>query len=109
MWFVFPQLKGLGHSPIAQHFGLASLDEAAAYLSHPILGARLRECVEALQDLKSSNAVDVFGDVDAMKLRSSLTLFTIAGGGPIFEAAVVRWFGTKDRRTEGFLQVAEAR
>lgn len=108
MWFIFPQLKGLGHSPTAQHFGMGSLGEAAAYLSHPVLGTRLLECVEALQDLASSNAIDVFGDVDAMKLRSSLTLFALAGGGPIFEAAVVRWFGSMDERTEELLGVMDA-
>ena len=105
MWFIFPQAQGLGHSAMAKRFGIGSLDEAQAYLVHPILGARLMECVGALQDLITSNASDVFGDVDAVKLRSSLTLFTLAQGGPIFEAALARWFGSKDRRTENLFAI----
>lgn len=94
MWFVFPQLAGLGHSPTAQHYAVASLDEASAYLRHPTLGQRLRDCVRALQDLPHGNsAVAVLGEVDAMKLRSSLTLFEAAGGGVLFSAALDRWFG----------------
>lgn len=95
MWFIFPQLAGLGRSETARFFGIRSLDEARAYLAHPVLGARLRECVGALQDLTdaSTNADAVFGEVDAMKLRSSLTLFVEAGAGPLFTAALDRWFG----------------
>lgn len=94
MWFVFPQLAGLGRSPTAQHYAVASLDEARAYLAHPTVGQRLRECVRALQDLPHGNsAAGVLGDVDAMKLRSSLTLFEAAGGGVLFSAALDRWFG----------------
>jgi uncharacterized protein (DUF1810 family) len=99
MWFIFPQLRGLGRSEMAHRFGISSLDEARAYLTHPVLGPRLRECVAALQDLTSRSAAEVFGDVDAMKLRSSLTLFAQAGRGPIFEAALSRWFGEEDERT----------
>ena len=99
MWFIFPQLRGLGRSELAHRFGISSLDEAKAYLSHPVLGPRLRECVAALQDLTSRTAADVFGEVDAMKLRSSLTLFLKAGGGPVFEAALIRWCGKEDTRT----------
>lgn len=78
---------------MAQRFAIGSLDEARAYLAHPILGPRLRTCVEALQDLTDVTAADVFGAVDAMKLRSSLTLFREAGGGPLFSAALDRWCG----------------
>ncbi len=99
MWFIFPQLAGLGRSPTARQFAIASLDEAGDYLAHPVLGRRLRECVEALQDTDGRTAVEVFGDVDAMKLQSSLTLFALAGGGAIFEAALARWFGGPDPRT----------
>ena len=99
MWFIFPQLKGLGRSEMAHCFGVKSLDEAEAYLAHPVLGPRLRECVVALQDLGSGTAAEVFGEVDAMKLKSSLTLFARAGGGPIFDAALSRWFGGEDPRT----------
>ncbi|MBX3565897.1 MULTISPECIES: DUF1810 domain-containing protein [unclassified Sphingomonas] len=95
MWFIFPQLAGLGRSETARFFGICSLDEARAYLAHPVLGARLRECVAALQDIadRSASAEAVFGEVDAMKLRSSLTLFAEAGAGPLFHAALERWFG----------------
>lgn len=76
MWFVFPQLAELGRSPTAKHFGIRSLDEAGAYLAHPVLGARLRECVETLLPwARTRSAGEIFGHVDAMKLRSSLTLF----------------------------------
>ena len=84
MWFVFPQIAGLGSSPTARHYAIASLGEAQAYLAHPTLGARLVEVVDALQDLSSTRAEDVFGGVDALKLRSSLTLFAAAGGPPVF-------------------------
>ena len=103
MWFIFPQARGLGHSPTAHHFGIASLDEARAYLAHPVLGRRLLECVEALQDLTSPDAVAVFGEIDAMKLRSSLTLFTLADGKPIFETALERWFGSMDEKTRALM------
>lgn len=93
MWFIFPQLAGLGHSAIAQTYAIASLDEARSYLAHPLLGERLRACVGALQDLNQSDPEAVFGSVDALKLRSSLTLFALAGGGRLFEAALDRWFG----------------
>lgn len=95
MWFIFPQLAGLGRSETAKFFGIRSLDEARTYLAHPILGARLRECVGALQDITdmSASAESVFGAVDAMKLRSSLTLFVEAGAGALFVAALDRWFG----------------
>ncbi len=95
MWFVFPQLRGLGMSQMAHRFGLSSLSEARAYLAHPVLGARLKAMVEALQDLEATSAVEVFGLVDARKLRSSLTIFNQADGGALFEAALQRWFAGK--------------
>lgn len=104
MWFIFPQVKGLGRSRIAAEFGIASIEEAKTYLSHPLLGARLRECVGALQDLSDVSATEVFGEIDAMKLRSSLTLFTLADRGPIFEAAVTRWFGSFDEKTQNLVK-----
>lgn len=105
MWFVFPQLMGLGRSPTAQHYAVASLDQARAYLEHATLGQRLRECVRALQDLPHGNsAAGLLGDVDAMKLRSSLTLFEAAGGGGLFSAALERWFsGVRDDATLALL------
>ena len=93
MWYVFPQIAGFGASPTASFYAISSLAEAKAYLAHPVLGRRLRACVEALQDLTGTTAESVFGSVDAMKLRSSLSLFISAGGDPVFEAALQRWFG----------------
>ena len=75
MWFVFPQIAGLGHSSIAREYAISGPDEARAYLSHPVLGARLVECAQILTSTTGVSAVDIFGPVDAMKLRSSMTLF----------------------------------
>ena len=95
MWFIFPQVVGLGRSAMSQRYAICSLDEARAYLEHPVLGRRLRDCVSALQDLTNTTACEVFGEVDAYKLCSSLTLFVEAGSSPLFEAALNRWFGGK--------------
>src|SRR4051812_46683368 len=78
MWFVFPQLRGLGRSPTAVFYGLESLEEARAYLAHPVLGGRLRACAAAVAALAGQSARSVFGAPDDMKLRSSLTLFEAA-------------------------------
>jgi len=100
MWFIFPQLAGLGRSPTAQFYAIGSLDEVRAYLAHPLLGARYRECVQALQDLPTSDAQAVFGSIDATKLRSSLTLFDHVAPSPLFAAALDRWFdGQRDPAT----------
>jgi uncharacterized protein (DUF1810 family) len=101
IWFVFPQIAGLGSSPTAQHYAITSLDEAKAYLAHPVLGGRLHESLKVLQLLEETNADRIFGELDAMKFRSSLTLFAEADGGdPIVEAALGRWFdGRKDEKT----------
>ena len=99
MWFIFPQLAGLGHSAVAKRYAIGSLEEARAYLKHPILGSRLCRCVAALQELTDTTAESVFGPVDALKLRSSLTLFSDAGGGTLFAATLERWFGGKDPKT----------
>lgn len=93
MWYIFPQIAGLGRSDMARRYAIRSLDEAEAYLAHPVLGARLRACVGALQDLTGGSANAIFGAIDATKLRSSLTLFNEAGGGALFAAALERWFG----------------
>ncbi|HVF95051.1 MAG TPA: DUF1810 domain-containing protein [Sphingomonas sp.] len=93
MWYVFPQIAGLGSSGMAQRYAIGSLDEARAYLRHPVLGPRLLACVEALSALPPTTATAVFGSIDAVKLRSSLTLFAAAGGDPPFAAALDRWFG----------------
>jgi uncharacterized protein (DUF1810 family) len=105
MWFIFPQVAGLGSSELSRRYAIGSIDEAHAYLAHPLLGARYRECVAALQDLVGTTAEAVFGSIDAAKLQSSLTLFAEAApGDPLFEAALQRWFGgDKDKRTVDIL------
>lgn len=100
MWFVFPQLAGLGSTTMARTYAIRSLDEARAFLGDPLLGLRLRHCVTALDEVSGTTAENIFGEVDAVKLRSSLTLFIEAGAGPLFEAALERWFGgRKDEAT----------
>lgn len=79
IWFIFPQLAGLGSSPTARHYAIASLAEARAYLAHPDLGLRLRTCAAAAADLHGQTALQVFGHPDHLKLRSSMTLFELAG------------------------------
>src|SRR3954467_3535388 len=93
IWFVFPQIAGLGRSPTSQHYALASLDEARDYLAHPVLGPRLVECAQALLDLPGDDAVAVLGPIDAVKLRSSMTLFACAAEDPIFRRVVDKYFG----------------
>lgn len=100
MWFIFPQIVGLGRSDTARFFGIASVEQASAYLDHPVLGPRYLECVGALQDLETSDPVAVFGEVDAIKLRSSLTLFEAIRPQPLLAAALDRWFqGERDPMT----------
>ena len=94
MWFVFPQLRGLGHSQMARHFGIASRDEAVAYLAHPLLGPRLRDCVELVLAVRGRTAHEIFGSPDDMKLRSCLTLFgEVAGGDSVFDRALRQFCG----------------
>jgi uncharacterized protein (DUF1810 family) len=94
MWFVFPQIEGLGHSGMAQRFAVRDLDEARAYLAHPVLGARLRECAAALTALDTDDAAAVFGSTDALKLRSSMTLFALAAPDePVFREVLDHFFG----------------
>lgn len=78
MWFVFPQLRGLGGSPTAVHYGISSLDEARAYLRHDVLGPRLRECARLVNEVQGRSVGDIFGSPDDLKLRSSMTLFAQA-------------------------------
>jgi len=84
MWFIFPQLRGLGQSAMAQRYGLADLNEARAYMAHPVLGPRLIEITRAMLTHAGQRPEAVLGPVDAMKLRSCLTLFQAAGGGATF-------------------------
>ena len=95
MWFVFPQLRGLGHSQMAWHFGIASRDEAVAYLAHPVLGPRLREGVEIVLGVRGRTAHEIFGSPDALKLLSCLTLFSEAErgqGNGVFDRALRQYF-----------------
>jgi uncharacterized protein (DUF1810 family) len=94
MWFVFPQVAGLGHSAVARHYAVSGLEEARAYLEHPVLGPRLRQSCEAVLAIDDASAEEVFGGVDAMKLRSSMTLFARAAPDePVFGAVLEAYFG----------------
>jgi uncharacterized protein (DUF1810 family) len=94
MWFVLPQVAGLGSSAMAQRYAISSLEEARAYVAHPVLGPRLLDCAEALVALDESDPVRVLGTVDAAKLRSSMTLFAQAAPDePVFRAVLDRYFG----------------
>jgi len=101
MWFVFPQFAGLGMSPTSQHFAIRSLAEARAYLTHPILAARLHQCAEALLSIGGRTAHEIFGSPDDVKLRSSATLFAaVSPTGSVFHRLLDRYFdGTADERT----------
>ncbi|TFV61998.1 UNVERIFIED_ORG: DUF1810 domain-containing protein [Bacillus sp. AZ43] len=101
MWFVFPQIAGLGRSGMAQRFAISGLEEARAYLAHPTLGRRLVECARALTDLDTDDPVRVLGAVDAQKLRSSMTLFAHAAPDePVFRAVLDHFFeGREDDAT----------
>ena len=108
MWFIFPQLAGLGRSPTAQLFGIASFDEAQAYLDHLILGSRLRECVEAILVWAGGHSAEqILGPVDARKLRSSLTLFDQVEPNGLFAAGLAAFFaGERDECTLALLNGA---
>lgn len=96
MWFVFPQIKGLGRSATAQRFAISSREEAEAYLAHPILGPRLRECSRIVADLEGRSVEDIFGYPDDMKFRSSMTLFAHAAADKdkeIFQRCLEKYFG----------------
>jgi uncharacterized protein (DUF1810 family) len=105
MWFVFPQLAGLGHSAMAQHYGIEGIEEARAYLAHPVLGARLGECVELVMRHGDRTAHAIFGSPDDLKFRSSLTLFDRAADDGPFSSALEMFFdGSGDPRTGAMLQ-----
>lgn len=110
MWFVLPQLTGLGSSDMAQRYALTGLAEARAYLAHPVLGPRLRACADALAALDTSDAEAVLGPVDAQKLRSSMTLFAAAAPQErVFRDVLERyWDGREDARTVAGLHGADA-
>jgi uncharacterized protein (DUF1810 family) len=101
MWFIFPQIAGLGQSPLSIRFAIASLDEAKAYLAHPVLGARLRECARLVLDQEGETARDSFGSIDEMKFRSSMTLFARAASDEdLFQRCIDKYFaGAPDPAT----------
>ncbi|MDB4873936.1 MAG: calpastatin [Gemmatimonadetes bacterium] len=92
MWFIFPQLAGLGHSSTSQFFGIGSLDEAVAYWKHPILGRRLNECTTLVNETTGRSIIEIFGSIDAMKFRSSMTLFSKAASDGPFALAIENYF-----------------
>jgi uncharacterized protein (DUF1810 family) len=92
MWFIFPQIAGLGRSQMAHTYAIGSRAEARAYYAHLILGARLRECTQILLALQNRTALQIFGSIDAQKFCSSMTLFALATDDPIFEVAICRYF-----------------
>jgi uncharacterized protein (DUF1810 family) len=93
MWFVFPQIAGLGQSPTSIRFAIASLEEAKAYLAHPVLDPRLRECSKLALDVEGKTARQIFGAIDEMKFRSSMTLFARAGpDDALFQRCIDKYF-----------------
>ena len=104
MWFVFPQVEGLGHSSMTQHYAIKSRDEAVAYLATPALGARLIECTKAVLAVPDKSAHDIFGSQDDMKFHSSMTLFDAVDGGGLYGQALDRFFaGERDQATLAIL------
>jgi len=111
IWFIFPQISGLGRSAISREFAIASLDEARAYLAHPVLGSRLHECAGIVLTLKGRAATDIFGALDAMKVRSSMTLFHRADPDePVFGQVLFAFYdGVADEATDARLAIGSSR
>jgi uncharacterized protein (DUF1810 family) len=105
IWFIFPQVAGLGHSAMSQRFAITSLDEARAYLTHPVLGDRLRECAALVLAIRGRTAVEILGSTDAMKLHSCMTLFhRAAPEEPSFVQVLDRYYGgVADEATDALL------
>ena len=101
MWFIFPQIDGLGYSSTAKFYAIKSKDEAKAYLEHPLLGKRLMECAEALRKIEGKSAAEIFGYPDDLKLRSSMTLFaSVSSADSAFSGVLAQYFGGEpDQRT----------
>lgn len=96
MWFIFPQLKGLGRSSMAERYGISSREEAEAYLAHPVLGARLRQCTELVLAVEGRSVEQIFGFPDDLKFRSSMTLFAcVDSGESVFKIALKKYFAGK--------------
>ena len=106
MWFVFPQMAGLGMSALSRRYAISSLEEARAYVAHPILGTRIEECARVLAELDGPSAAEIFGPVDATKLRSSMTLFARAAPeNALFRSVLDRYFdGLADAATDDRLR-----
>ena len=105
MWFIFPQLKGLGRSSVAQHFALRSLEQAGRYADHPILGGRLRQCIQLVLKVPGHNPATIFHDPDDLKFHSCLTLFDLAvPGDRLFASGLAKYFnGDRDSQTLALL------
>ena len=100
MWYIFPQIDGLASTATSRHFAIKSLEEARAYLAHPLLGPRLLECAEAALAVEGRTAHDIFGTPDDLKLRSSATLFAVVSPGSVFDRLLARYFdGVPDGKT----------
>lgn len=96
MWFIFPQIKGLGQSDIAKHYSIKNLDEATAYLNHPVLGKRLLEISNVLLEINGKTANQIFGNPDDLKLRSSMTLFAnVKNTNPVFDEVLDKYFNAQ--------------
>ena len=108
IWFIFPQIAALGRSATSQHYAIESLDEARAYLADPVLGARIRECADLVLTIEGRTAEGILGGIDAMKLRSSMTLFhRAAPDEPLFEDVLRQYFGgVADDATDAILGIA---
>jgi len=105
MWFIFPQLAGLGHSAMAQRFAIASTEEARAYLAHGLLGPRLRECTALVNAVEGRTISEILGSPDDLKFCSSMTLFAAVSDETEFSSAIAKYYGgTRDRRTLDLLQ-----
>ena len=107
MWFVFPQIAGLGFSERSRRYAISGLDEARAYLAHPVLGPRLRECVRLVLAVEGRSAHEIFGSPDDRKLHSSLTLFAQASDDAIFSLALKKYFGDSIRRWNGCAEICQ--
>lgn len=100
MWYIFPQIEGLGQSPMSHRYSIKGAAEARAYLDHRVLGPRLRECVAAVNDIVGRSALEIFGSPDDMKLRSCATLFASVSDDVVFEQMIQKYFnGEKDKET----------
>lgn len=105
MWYVFPQIEGLGHSPMSHRYSIKSAAEARAYLDHPVLGPRLRECAAVVHNIVGRSALEIFGSPDDLKLRSCATLFARVSDDGVFEQVLQKYFnGQHDKETLGLLR-----